>query len=363
MGLSVTLPLLSIIMEQKGISATLNGASGAVGGLAILVIAPFTSHLVVRFGVVRLLVFAILLAGVSLLATYVTPPPWWWFPLRFAFGISISLLFVVSEFWINALVDDSRRGFVMGIYGTVLSIGFAAGPALLAVTGTQGFAPFGITLLLFALGAIPVFYAAGAAPHIEQHSSRPFLSILFAAPAATFAGLTFGAVESTGFGLLPVYGLRVGYDTAQATNLIVAMALGGVLFQIPMGLLADRIDRRIVLLGCGLAATVFIGLLPFAPFGFVGALAAIFLFGGIAGSLYSVGLAHLGGRFRGADLASANAAFVMLYAIGMLVGPATAGISMDLWPPHGFIAALATMLALFCAIVAVRLVRRKAEAR
>jgi MFS family permease len=354
-GLSVTLPLLSIVMEREGVPASIIGANVAVGGLAIMLIAPFTSDMVVRFGVVRLLAGAIVLAAASMLAIYLTPPPWPWFAFRFAFGIAISLLFVVSEFWINALVDDGRRGLVMGLYGTVLSIGFAAGPALLTVTGTEGFAPYGVTLLLFGLGAIPVFFAAGAAPRVIDRSRRPFLSILFAAPAATMAGLTFGAVESTGFGLLPVYGMRVGYSAEEATTLITAMALGGVLFQLPMGLLSDHMDRRLVLLGSALASMIFIALLPLAPFGLAGALISAFLFGGLAGALYSVGLAHLGSRFRGADLASANAAFVMLYAIGMLVGPAAAGIGMDLWQPHGFIAVLAAMLALFCLIVGIRL--------
>ena len=53
------------------------------------------------------------------------------------------------------------------------------------------------------------------------------------------------------------------------------------------------------------------------------------VWGGGIGSLYAVGLAHLGSRYSGPDLASANAAFIMLYALGMLGGPPIAGFGMD----------------------------------
>jgi MFS family permease len=75
------------------------------------------------------------------------------------------------------------------------------------------------------------------------------------------------------------------------------------------------------------------------------------MWGGVGGSLYAVGLAHLGSRYSGADLASANAAFVMLYALGMLLGPPIVGLGMDLISPNGLFFAIAVLLApyLLCA--------------
>ena len=56
-------------------------------------------------------------------------------------------------------------------------------------------------------------------------------------------------------------------------------------------------------------------------------------------------LAHLGGRFTGADLGSANAAFVILYNVGLALGPPVVGGGMDLFPPHGFAWSLAAFFA------------------
>jgi hypothetical protein len=74
--------------------------------------------------------------------------------------------------------------------------------------------------------------------------------------------------------------------------------------------------------------------------------ALLFVWGGIVGSLYAVGLAQLGARYRGAELASANAAYIMLYCTGTLVGPPLFGVSLDI-APAGLFIALAVMLAAY----------------
>lgn len=360
-ALGVTMPLLSIIMEREGVSATINGANTAMAGLAILCVTPFTTRLVLRFGVARLLLTCIVVSALTLLGFMLTPPPWYWFPLRFISGCAIGLLFVVGEFWINALADERRRGLVMGIYGTVLAVGFGAGPLLLTLVGTQGPAPFLATIAIFALAALPVAAARGAAPRMDKAASAPFLSFLVVAPAATLAALVFGAIETSSFGLLPVYGLRLGFSAAEAAGLLVAMAAGSVLFQVPLGMLSDRMDRRLLLFACALLAGLCAALLPLLGASVIGAYILLFCFGAIVGGLYPVGLAHLGSRFRGADLAAANGAFVMLYSVGMLAGPAAAGAGLDLWPPHGFALTLALFLALFCLVVAWRHISGKRE--
>jgi MFS family permease len=78
------------------------------------------------------------------------------------------------------------------------------------------------------------------------------------------------------------------------------------------------------------------------------------IWGGIVGSLYAVGLAHLGSRYSGPDLASANAAFVMLYSLGMLGGPPIAGLGMDLISPNGFFFSIAGLLVVYLGLVCGR---------
>ena len=57
----------------------------------------------------------------------------------------------------------------------------------------------------------------------------------------------------------------------------------------------------------------------------------------------------------GAELAGANAAFVLLYNVGLMVGPPIIGGGMDLVPPQGFAYTLCALFLAYAGVVAWRL--------
>ncbi|HEX2556550.1 MAG TPA: MFS transporter [Microvirga sp.] len=362
-GLSLTIPLLSLEMERMGVSGGWIGANTAVAGVASLMVVPFVPRLAARFGVLPLLWASVALVVVSLVAFRVLFGFAWWFPLRFVFSSGLGVLFVLSEYWIASAAPPARRGLVMGIYATVLALGFAAGPAILLLVGTAGWAPYLTGAAVFALAALPLVLARGLSPEVGHGTRRGIASFLVAAPAATLAALVFGAIETGAFALLPVYALRLGFDAESAATLVSALAAGNVVFQIPLGLLSDRIDRRLVLLGAAASGVVGAALLPAIAAHPAALIAVLFAFGGLTGALYTVGLAHLGARFTGADLVSANAAFVLLYNVGLIVGPPVVGGAMDARPPHGFAGALAAFCALYLAVVLWRYLSERRRQR
>ncbi len=121
-----------------------------------------------------------------------------------------------------------------------------------------------------------------------------------------------------------------------------------------LGWLADKVDRRWVMILCGMVGVVGACLLPLTNGAGLPALALIFVWGGFIAGLYAVGLAHLGSTFKGGELAAANAAFAILYAAGVMVGPTLGGVGMDLWNPHGLPVVLALISAALVVVIAVR---------
>ena len=79
------------------------------------------------------------------------------------------------------------------------------------------------------------------------------------------------------------------------------------------------------------------------------------------GKLAPTNQVTVGSQLSGRDLASANAAFVLCYGIGMLVGPQAIGLGMDTMGPDGFAHALAIFFGLYIVIAAGRLGRRPAR--
>lgn len=345
-GLSLSIPLLSIEMERRGASSTLIGLNTAMAGISSICIVPFVPRIAARFGVVPLLTLSLIVSAASLVAFPLLPGILPWFPLRFVFSAGLGALFVLSEYWINAAAPPERRGLVLGIYTTVLALGFAVGPVLLALVGTNGLWPYLTGALLVLAGLLPVLLARGLSPSVEGGAGRGVFGYIRLAPAALFAALLYGAVETGIFAILPLYGLRIGYDAQGAAGLVSLIALGNVLFQIPFGWLADRVDRGLVLLGTCLGCALGSALIPAASGSATALGILLFLWGGLAGTLYTVGLAALGARTSSADLAGANATFVVLYNVGLILGPPVIGGGLDLMPPDGFAYAL---LALFLA--------------
>ena len=360
LGFSITLPLLALTLEDRGISSTWIGINTAFWGLSSLAITPFVSRIAARLGTAQALALSILALAAALPLFYLSPF-WLWFPLRLVAGAALTTTFVLSEFWINVAAPPGKRGVVMGIYATVLSIGFAMGPVILFFTGTHGMVPFVVGAAVLAVGTLPVLSALGVAPKLTEGHRTSFVRFLFLAPVATGAALLFGAIESGAFSLLPLYGQRVGHARDVVIMLGIGVTIGNILLQMPMGLLSDRMDRRKLLFAIASFGLMGAGLLPVVSADFWPFMLALTVWGGVVGSLYTVGLAHLGSRFTGEDLAAANAAFIFCYSLGGLVGPATIGAAMDAYDPQGFAVAVACFFAAYLVLVVTRM--RHAQGR
>ncbi|MBP2239363.1 MFS family permease [Sinorhizobium kostiense] len=356
-AIGLGLPLLSIIMEKRGIAPTLIGLNSAMAGLASMAAAPLTTKLAHRHGVAPTMLLAIVFAAASALGFYYISNFWLWFPLRIVFHGAITVLFVLSEFWINATAPPNKRGFVLGIYGTVLSLGFASGPLLFSILGSEGILPFAVGAIVILLAAIPIYLARNESPVIDEKPGRHFVRYLFLVPTATAAVFIFGAVESGGLSLFPIYGTRAGFTESQAALLLTVMGVGNFIFQIPLGMLSDTVrDRRTLLSALtviGLIGALFLPMLVESWF----LMALVLLFwGGCVSGLYTVGLSHLGSRLQGADLAAANAAFVFSYAVGTVAGPQAIGAAMDVTGNNGFAWAIAAFFGLYVVLSLARIV-------
>ncbi|PZU82704.1 MAG: MFS transporter [Shinella sp.] len=347
-AIGLGLPLLSIILEKRGISSTMIGLNSAMAGIAAMAAAPVTMKLAHSYGVAKTMLWAVVISALSGLGFYYADQFWMWFPLRLAFHGATTTLFILSEFWINAAAPPRRRGLVLGIYATVLSVGFATGPLLFSLIGSEGVLPFMVAAVAILAAAVPIYIARGESPALDTKPERHFFRYILLVPTATAAVFVFGAVEAGGLSLFPIYATRSGFTESQAALLLTVMGIGNMVFQIPLGMLSDHMKDRRVLLGVmatvGLAGSL---ALPWLSQSWVLMAAVLFFWGGSVSGLYTVGLSHLGSRLTGSDLAAANAAFVFCYAVGTVAGPQAIGAAIDISGNHGFAWAIAGFFALY----------------
>jgi len=356
----LSMPLISLRLEYMTGSGVLVGLNGAAAALSTLVMAPLVPRLM-TLAPPRYMLIGNLVVAAALFALFpVFPVVAIWFALRFLSGCNITVVFVISESWINQVVTPARRAFMLGVYGTALAGGFGIGGLLFSVLDPTGDLPFYVASAIFLLGTLPVALLRGpqaVAPDRDGSSLKAMLGAARSAPAAILAGLAFGALETLLFSLLPVYGERIDLTHATIGMMVFAVAMGALSFQIPLGWIADRTDRRATLFWIAVTTTfvpVGIGLAG----GFTPALLPLlFIQAGVASGLYSVGLSLLGERFAGGAVAAANAGFIFAYGLGSFAGPPVAGSAMDTIGPWGLLWTLSAVSAAYVLAVGIRVLK------
>jgi len=364
MGLTfgISFPLVSVLLELRGDGTALIGLMGAAPALAIVVVGAFVPALAARLGTVPAILTGTCLGVVSLLLLPLTDSLAAWFALRLVSGAVAALPWVVSETWIISLASESGRGRVVGLYSAALFFGMALGPLVLDAVGIAGWPPFLCAAGAMVLAMAPMLAVRRLAPPIPRKTALRSSQVIRAAPTVAGAALLAGLSEQVLYVLLPVYGLRAGLPQGVAVTLLSVLTLGAIVLQVPYGWLADRMERRLLLLLTALVCVACPVLLPWSLASLSVAWALVAFWGGAVVGFYSVGLALLGQRFRSGDLAVANAGFIVLYQFGGMLGPGIAGAAMDLWDPHGFAAVMAGFPAVYAVLALVRYVRRGRQA-
>ena len=356
-----TLPLLSIIMEKDGIGSTLIGLSAASESAAILLFGLFVPRLIGALGLRNAMFVGTLVGAVALGALAFFEPLYAWFPLRFVLGGTIFLVLIASDIWVTQGSSAARRGRMIGIYGTAITGGMALGALLVGLIGSDGTLPIFIGAAIYAGAALPLAFAYGPAPAMQEAGKLYPRTLLLATPLLAAAVFAFGVIDSSALSLLPVFGLHLGMTVQNSTILVTVLVAGSILLQFPIGWLADRIDRVHVLLICAVAGTVAAIFLPISLGSDWAMWICLFIIGGSMVGLYTVSLAILGARYTGGELAAAITLFAMILAIGSTLGPLIGGAAIAVWDPYGL---NVLIIGAFCLVLALALflgIRRRSR--
>lgn len=350
----MTYPLLSLILESRGVSSDMIGINSAMMPIGILLFSSAIPVAAKRFGARKVAITAALVTALVILSYKVFDTLTAWFLIRLLQGMTISTLFVLSEAWIVGSASDQNRGKVVAIYASVLSGSFGAGPLLISFIGIEGWTPFVLGAAVVAVGAIPfIFIREDAHAEPEETHASGILGFAPRAPMLLAAVGTFAVFDAASLSLFPVYGIQNGLDLTTSANILTALILGNLLLQFPIGWLCDIFPHRFVLAGCALITAVTLVFLP----GLINSdlkWPLLILMGTTGYGVYTVSLAALGNRFSGIDLVNGSASFALVWGFGALFGSVTGGWAMLGFGPHGLPISLALVYLLLAVGVSWR---------
>ena len=342
-------PLLPLLLEARGINVTLNGLNAGAVFIGVIVGPLLAPHGMRVLGVRNFLLACFGADIVATLALKAFDSIAAWFVLRALLGLIGSSIFTAGEAWINQLAGNKGRGRVIGFYASALSAGFGTGPLVLSLTGINGWAPFVVNAAITALATVPLIGAGRFSDRFGRERGASPLTMFARAPLIVGVVALFGLFEAALMSLLPIWGVRIGLSITLAATTLSAVYFGSIVLQTLIGWMSDRLSRAAALLLCGIVGLVgALALLSVPPAPWL-LLALLFVWGGIASGIYPVALSMAGDRFRGTELVTVNAAIIIAYGLGGLLGPALGGVAMYVRNPQGLLWLFAVLFAVLLA--------------
>jgi len=326
--------LLNTLLTLRGVAE--GYSTGMIGLLMSGYFAGFligtwlAPSLIRRIGHIRTFAFYAALAAVAVLVHVLIVNPWVWLVLRVLYGVSLVTLYMVIESWLNAQVSGEKRGQVFALYMAVNLGALAAAQQLLSLDTPMNFTLFALAAILISSALMPITLTRQAQPALPDMPATDLLQLARIAPlplmAAGISGLTLGGF----WGLAPVYASQVGFDAAGVGLLMSITILGGAVLQWPIGLFSDKHDRRVVLLWVvAIAAVLALVITPILSGSLL--LGLMFLWGGLAFSIYSIAVAQMVDQLHPDEILSGSSGLLLANGFGAAFGPVVAGGLMHLF--------------------------------
>lgn len=337
-----------------GLRATLEGYPPQVTGLVMslyyvgyLVGTRIAPPLLQQVGHVR--VFAALAAVASacvlVQGCFVNPPVWG--AMRLVSGVCFAGIYVVAESWLNNRASKENRGRLIAVYMLVLYIGLGAAQFLILLSNPRGATPFMLVSILISLALVPIVASAHQVPERDKPSRVRFRDLYRNSPLGVIAVTVSGLVSSIIFSMGPVYARLSGLETTHLATFMALSILAAVLTQYPIGRLSDRMDRRTVIAGvCVIATMVAATIVAFPEISRALFLTLAAIFSGFALTLYSLSVSHVNDKLEASQLVAASSALLLLNGSAAAVGPVLAGALMSAFGPRAYFATLGSLTGL-----------------
>ncbi|MBI1385746.1 MAG: MFS transporter [Rhizobiales bacterium] len=284
-----------------------------------------------------------------------------WLPARYLYGLASTGLFVATQSWLNDVTGNAWRGRVMAGFYTTYILCQGLGGFLIRYVSIEGAQAPLLAIWFITLAILPIALTRLATPPPPLDVAIAVRRTWRISPVGLVGLFASGGLSTTLHGFGPVYATSQGMGKDEIGLLFLAIQMGMLGVQMPLGALSDRIDRRYVLvLACGLvlAMGAFALRLDFTSLLLVGLVFAIWA--GATETVYSVATAHANDRAGQADYVSLSSTLLVVWSTAAIIVPALATVLTAAYGPHVFTYVAMVLAAAYAVFVSYRLTRSEA---
>ncbi len=314
------------------------GATVAEVGVIVATISYVTAFLLIPFGMLsdrfgrqKLLVGGLVIFTLAPLLYPLANNPEQLIWFRAIHGLAAAAFLPTAIALVIDLTPEAKRGEAIGWYTASLQLGLMAGP----ITGGFLTGYFGFDAAFYGCSAISLIGLVLAFSRLRAIAHRPAATPVKAssswrwlgqplAIAVLLATLLVAVGSGTIGSYIPLYGREFGMTEADAGAIITAVYASSALLRAPVGRLADRIDRKILLIGGVALSAIAVSLFSFSH-----NLSQFIIIGIIFG--IGMGIAMPASLVMAADFSSASGRALSMaiptccFQIGLAIGPTAMG--------------------------------------
>ena len=286
-----------------------------------------TGSLIKRFGFNRSyylasLIFAVGCAGLGLMVGF-----WSWMVWRFIAGGGCAMIWVGGESALMCSGTSRNRGRLLAAYMMVYYVGTVLGQLMVSKLPTDliSVLPWVTGMVLAAI--LPLLFTRIVNQNSEHQEAThvwPMLRLRQArlgVNGCIISGIVLGSL----YGLMPLYLNHQGVSDSGIGFWMAVMVSAGIVGQWPIGRLADRFGRLLVL-----RVQVFVVIMGCLAMLSNAAMApALFILGAAGFTLYPVAMAWACEKVEHHQLVAMNQALLLSYTIGSLLGPTFTAMLMQ----------------------------------
>lgn len=329
-GLQGTLlPVRAQLEEFGSVNIGILGSSYFLGFAIGCFLAP---HAVRRVGHIRAFTAMVAIASTVSLAhaLIVIPSVWWVF--RALTGFCFAGLYMIIESWLMERSTNETRGFVFSVYTIINLTVITAGQMLTAVDDPRGFPLFAIASILVSLAAVPISLSTAIAPQPPKTVRVRPVHLFRISPVGVLGSFSVGLANGAFWSLGPVFAQREEGDVTAVAIFMSLAVIAGAVGQYPLGRLSDKHDRRRIIVGACIAASIAGAALSasslyWGPDYLILGLAAVF--GAFAFPLYSLCAAHTNDHVEADGFVEAASGLLLVFSAGAVIGPVLASLAVQ----------------------------------
>lgn len=351
-GNAMLTTLISLRAQLEGFLTTHIGLINAAYFLGLYIGAKFTDSLVSRVGHGRAYaVFASVGVTFALLHAIVIDP-YVWMVIRVGTGICIAGLMMITESWLNAGATNTNRGKVLSLYMITHFLASGFGQLLIPLADISDFTLFTYAAIGFSLSLVPVLTTRMIAPPLPARQKVKFKDVYKFSPVGMTGGFVIGAVAAILYGLTPLFTQGIGLSTTTTATFMATIILSGVILQLPIGYISDRLDRRVLIAIVSLVSGLLsIGIYLSAEINMILFFVVGGLFGAVVMTIYPIAIAHVNDATPADKLLYAAAGILTAFSTGAVIGPIFASFLVEKMGYAAMFIFQAALLVLYALIV------------